>query len=269
VRPAEHRISVEADGAARPQRGLEAPERVRDGGGRGVVEPALERGGGRRLDAGAQSLELVEPRAQVRARRPRGELAQRRLQRDAELERGLAMAAGGEIGAGAQRELLARERGVATAEQRGQALVGTQRGAAPPASKRGNVERARPPASATCSPAPRPTRATSACARATSRTYGSAVAVRWRWSSRLSVARAAATSASGSTRASQRSAAAPSSNGRAAISVTRAVATGAGAGAGGAAAGRRLRRPSRARCGAPSVARTTTCVGSPAWPRMT
>src|SRR5215218_7362643 len=97
VRAAAHRISVRPDGAAGAQRGLEAPERVLDRGRGAVVEAALERGRGGGLDAGAEALELLEAHVQIRARRPRRELAQRRVQRDPELQRRLAVATGGEV----------------------------------------------------------------------------------------------------------------------------------------------------------------------------
>src|SRR4051794_40583202 len=134
VRPAEHRKSVEAERGAGAQRRLEPAEDALDVGARAVVEAALQRRRGGRLGRGLERAQLLDARAEVAARRPRRELAERRGERDAQLQRRLALAAGGEVGAGAQRELLTRERDVAAGEERREALLGAQ-GPAPARSR--------------------------------------------------------------------------------------------------------------------------------------
>ena len=75
-------------------------------------------------------------RAGRRALAPRLELGERRLEGDAQPERGLAPALGVDVGARAQRELLAGQRDVAAGEQRGEALLRAQRGGSPGAARR-------------------------------------------------------------------------------------------------------------------------------------
>jgi hypothetical protein len=92
-----------------------------------------------------RSAQLVDPHAEVAARGPWLELGERGDQRHLELERRLAAAAGVEVLARAQRELFAGQRGVASAEQRGEALLGAQHGLAPaPGAGEGRLDRAQP-----------------------------------------------------------------------------------------------------------------------------
>ena len=139
-------------GGSRPQRGLEAPEGVPTASIR--ASPGRPGGPRRPLRRGlAEPGELVEAVAEVAAAAPALELGHRGLEREAQLQRRLALAVGVEVPARAQRELLAGERHVAAAEQRGQALCGP--------STRGRFTRsggssraASQPPSATWSPAP-------------------------------------------------------------------------------------------------------------------
>ena len=111
--------------------------------------------------------------------------------------------------------------------------------------------------SATSSPAPKPIRATMACARPTGWRYGSAVMTRKECSARLSTLRPAARSSSPASashvRASVSATGSPTSM-IVARPVTTAVASGSGS-----ASRRRRRAARRRRSGAPSVANTSTC----------
>ena len=114
--------------------------------------------------------QLVQALAEAGLLAPRLEFGERRLERRAQLQRRLAPALGVEVGARAQRELLACEHRVAAREHGGEALLRAQRRAARAragAGARGSsrARSQRPPA--TRSPSPKPTRTTSACASAT------------------------------------------------------------------------------------------------------
>ena len=95
--------------------------------------------------------QLVEPARDALGRPPALELGQRRLERQRELERGLAPAALVEVEPGAQREVLAGERDVAAGQDRGQPLLRAP--AAPSASPSAAAARSPPP-----SRRPRPAR---------------------------------------------------------------------------------------------------------------
>ena len=83
------------------------------------------------------------------------ELGQRGVERDRELQRRLARARVVEVAAGAQRELLAGQGGVATAEQRGEPLLGERiRERALAEGRPGSSRAASQTPSATCSPVP-------------------------------------------------------------------------------------------------------------------
>ena len=175
-----------------------------------------------------------------------GQLRQPRLQRDAQPQRRLPGATAVEVGAGAQQQLLAGEHAVAAGQQRRHPLLGAQGGRAPAARgrRRAPSPRSVQRPSATCSPRPYPTRATSAWPGETSRTCGSAAATRCASIARLSTADRAETSAwpSATSRraASQASPAASSASSWAAsTTVARPVATASGSGRGSAARVRR------------------------------
>ncbi len=113
-------------GRAGAQGGFEASQRRVQCGARIGGKDAAERVVGERGGRAAQRLQLRDAALQRRRLIGLRQLGERGVERDAQLQGGLAQLAVVEVVAGAQRQLLAGERVRAAAEQRGQPLLRVQ-----------------------------------------------------------------------------------------------------------------------------------------------
>ena len=163
----------------------------------------------------------------------------------------------------------ARRRGLPAAPRSALADAARARACGPPSRRGGTVRASAQWPWATSSPSPMPTRITSACSALISRTNGSARTSRSACRTVLRTATAAWTSAVRSAPSSHAAATSWPPSGAAATSVATVTGTAAGAGSSGARFAPGRRRSRRRRGCAPTVSRTSTCSGSPAWPRRT
>ena len=116
-----------AAGGARPQRRLDPPEHRADDLDLRVVEPAAERGVGHAGHLLAALAQLLHASGQAADLRPGCELCDRCVQRDPQAQGCLPPALGIDVQAHAQRQLLTGQHGVASRQQRREALLGSQR----------------------------------------------------------------------------------------------------------------------------------------------
>lgn len=144
--PRAGRISLRGKGRRTgSERGLDPAQGVGDGVALGGCELALQGMVRRAGNSVAEASQLVETRTERRRGRIRGQLGERRVERDQDLEDGLAGASLVHVETGAQRELFAGQAGLATGEDRRE--PGLSRGdpaPAPPRTGIGQVARVGP-----------------------------------------------------------------------------------------------------------------------------